>query len=126
MISLIRRYMNWLHGRWPAGHVERLPVVREDGSTNVPGLFVTGDITGIPLLKFAAHTGARAIETILSNLAFVQRNQNVAFEGNPVLDLVIIGGGVSGMAAALEARKNNLRFEILEATQPFSTVVNFP
>ena len=30
------------------------------------------------------------------------------------------------MAAALEARKEELRFEILEATEPFSTLVNFP
>src|SRR5688572_30157460 len=30
------------------------------------------------------------------------------------------------MAAALEAKKHNLNFEILEATEPFSTIVNFP
>src|SRR5205085_1870159 len=42
------------------------------------------------------------------------------------IDLVILGAGVSGMSAALEAKKNGLRFEILEATEPFSTLVNFP
>ena len=43
-----------------------------------------------------------------------------------VLDLAIIGGGVSGVSAAIEARKAGLNFQIFEATQPFSTVANFP
>jgi len=30
------------------------------------------------------------------------------------------------MAAALEARRHGLRFEVLEASEPFSTLVNFP
>ena len=117
----VRAYARWLHARWPAGTVEKLPVVDADGSTNVPGLYVVGDLTGIPLLKFSSDTGARAVRNIVADPAFPKRAQQ---EG--VLDLVIVGGGVSGMAAALEARKHGLRFEILEATEPFSTVVNFP
>jgi thioredoxin reductase/ferredoxin len=42
------------------------------------------------------------------------------------LDLVILGAGVAGMAAALAARKRGLRFLVLEASEPFSTIVNFP
>src|SRR5437879_2914410 len=30
------------------------------------------------------------------------------------------------MAAAVEDKKANLKFEVLEATEPFSTIVNFP
>ena len=126
MITQIRQYINWLHGQWPAGHVERLPIVNDDGSTNVSGLYVVGDITGIPLLKFASNTGAMAVQTILADSAFQQRDQNAVVEGETVHDLIIVGAGVSGMAAALEARKHHLRFEIFEATQPFSTIVNFP
>ena len=43
-----------------------------------------------------------------------------------VLDLAIVGAGVSGISAAIEARKANLRFAVFESTQPFSTLVNFP
>ena len=49
----VARYLDWLHLRWPAGTVEKLPEVRPDGSTAVPGLYVVGDLTGVPLLKFA-------------------------------------------------------------------------
>jgi thioredoxin reductase len=42
--------------------VERLPTVNEDYSTNVPGLYVVGDVAGVPLLKFAADSGAHAVQ----------------------------------------------------------------
>jgi thioredoxin reductase/ferredoxin len=119
--ALLSRYARWLHTRWPAGAVEKLPAVRPDGSTSVPGLYVTGDLTGVPLLKFASDTGARAVRTIVADPAFGRRRRE---EG--VLDLVIVGAGVSGMAAALEARAQNLGFEVVEASEPLSTLVNFP
>jgi len=122
-LRAIERYTNWLHTRWPAGAVEKLPEVREDGSTNVPGIYVVGDLTGIPLLKFSSDTGARCVKTIAEDPAFA-RERTKAREG--VLDLVIVGAGVSGIAAAMEAKKRGLAFELLEASEPFSTVVNFP
>ncbi len=33
---------------------------------------------------------------------------------------------MSGISAALEARKAGLRFEVFEAAEPFTTIVNFP
>lgn len=63
---LLARYMRWLHTGWPAGAVEKLPDVREDGTCAVPGVRVVGDLTGIPLLKFAADSGARAVQAFLA------------------------------------------------------------
>jgi NosR/NirI family nitrous oxide reductase transcriptional regulator len=117
----IARYLRWLHLQWPAGTVERLPEVQPDGSTNVPGLYVVGDLTGVPLLKFSSDSGARAVQTIVEDGSFRDGKADA-----DVLDLVIVGAGVAGMAAALEAREHGLRFEILEASEPFSTIVNFP
>ncbi len=123
MIKTLARYMNWLHTRWPAGTVERLPQINDDGSTNVAGVYVVGDLTGIPLLKFSADSGARVVQRIAADASF----NKLRDEGGPeVLDIAIIGAGVSGMAAALEAKKHELRFEICEASEPFSTIVNFP
>ena len=121
MIPLIGNYTKWLHTRWPAGTVEKLPVAREDGSTNVPGLYIVGDLTGIPLLKFSAHTGTRAVQNIVTDPAFNKRNTS-----EDTVDIAIIGGGVSGYAAAMEAKKQGLSFTLYEAAEPFSTIVNFP
>src|SRR5688500_3875558 len=116
---MLKRYARWLHTGWPAGTVEKLPEIEEDGRCNVPGVRIVGDLTGIPLLKFSADSGAKAVRAILAE---------PDHRGNEpdVLDLAIVGGGVSGIAAAIEAKKAGLRFVVLEASQPLSTLVNFP
>ena len=35
-MNVLARYTRWLHTMWPAGTVEKLPEVREDGTTAVP------------------------------------------------------------------------------------------
>ncbi|MEP6973832.1 MAG: NAD(P)/FAD-dependent oxidoreductase [Spartobacteria bacterium] len=124
MFNPIKRYTHWLHTCWPAGVVEKLPKSGELGATNIPGVRIVGDLTGIPLLKFSSKTGAEAVHAILAEPDFAKAEGRT--KKDEVLDLAIIGGGVSGVSAAIEARKAGLNFTIFEATQPFSTVVNFP
>jgi NosR/NirI family transcriptional regulator, nitrous oxide reductase regulator len=121
-MNIFKKYMDWLHTQWPAGVVERFPEVHEDGTTNVPGIRITGDLTGIPLLKFSSDTGARAIQGFLQEPDF---QKPVTTEAD-VFDVAIIGAGVSGISAAIEAKKAGLRFIVFEATQIYSTIVNFP
>ncbi|MEM7681685.1 MAG: NAD(P)-binding domain-containing protein [Planctomycetota bacterium] len=118
----ISRYARWLHTRWPAGKPEKLPVVQQDGSTNVPGVFVVGDLTGIPLLKLSVNAGARVVRQIAEESSFQSRNASDA----SVLDVAIIGGGTAGFAAAKEAERLGLNYMVYEASEPFSTIVNFP
>jgi NosR/NirI family nitrous oxide reductase transcriptional regulator len=121
--GLVRRYMTWLHTGWPAGTVEALPDVKEDGTTAVPGVRVVGDLTGIPLLKFSSDSGARAVQAILAEPGFASARRG----GEPgTVDIGIIGAGVSGIAAAMEAKKAGLTFAVFEATEVFSTLVNIP
>ena len=122
-MSLIGRYTHWLHTRWPAGTVEKLPEIREDGTTAVPGVRIVGDLTGVPLLKFSSDSGARAMRAILAESEFARQRPPA---DSDVLDVAIVGGGVSGIAAALEAKKAGLSFAVFEATEVFSTVANFP
>ena len=119
VFSPLLAYTHWLHTRWPAGTVEHLPEVGVDGETNLHGVRIVGDLSGIPLLKFSADTGALAVQAILREADFEKA-------GGVVLDLAIIGGGVSGISAALEAKKAGLHFQVFEAAEPFTTIVNFP
>jgi thioredoxin reductase/ferredoxin len=122
MRGLIERYTRWLHTQWPAGTVEKLPLCGDDGVTAVAGVRIVGDLTGIPLLKFSSDTGARAVRAILREPDFQRQSGG----NSEMLDLAIVGAGVAGVSAAIEAKKAGLRFAIFEATQVFSTVVNFP
>ena len=120
MTSLISKYTHWLHTQWPAGTVEPLPDSRENGATVVPGVRVVGDLTGIPLLKFSADGGAKALRAIIAEPDFKKASDPEVF------DVAIVGGGVSGISAAIEARCAGLNFVVFEATQNFSTLTNFP
>ena len=51
MPKLFRRYAHWLHLQWPAGLVEKHVTIDEKGQTSIPDVYVSGDLTGIPLLK---------------------------------------------------------------------------
>lgn len=117
----LARYTHWLHTRWPAGLVEKMPEIGEGGTTRLEGVRIVGDLTGIPLLKFSADTGAKAVRAFLEEPSFAPGS-----EDPDLFDLAIIGAGVSGMSAALEARAAGLRFVVLEAAERFNTIVNFP
>jgi thioredoxin reductase/ferredoxin len=117
-IPLLSAYTHWLHTRWPAGLVERMPKVNEDGSTDQPGVYVAGDLSGVPLLKFSADSGARIVQQI------AQKPREPASDG--AYDLIILGAGVAGVSAAIEARKAGLKYLLLDAAERFSTVINFP
>ena len=124
-MNVLARYTRWLHTMWPAGTVDKLPEVRDDGTTAIPGVRITGDLTGIPLLKFSSDSGARAVRAILAEPDFRggERSPSGILD---ILDVAIVGGGVSGVAAAIEAKKAGLRYCVYEAAEPFATVVNFP
>jgi thioredoxin reductase/ferredoxin len=115
---MLKRYTRWLHTQWPAGLVEKLPEVREDGGTNIRGLYIVGDLTGIPLLKLSLDTGTKAVRAIATDSSLDR--------GGASLDLLIIGAGVSGMAAALEAEEQQLQYRVYEAKRRFQTIADFP
>ena len=117
----LTRYARWLHTGWPAGTVEKLPEINDDGTTRVPGVRIVGDLTGVPLLKLSADSGARAVQAIAREADFVKRKGAAG-----VVDVAIIGGGVSGIAAAMEAKTAGLGYLVFEAASEFSTVANFP
>ena len=118
MLTALSRYAQWLHLQWPAGVPEPLPEVAEDGSTPVPGLWVVGDLTGTPLLKFALDSGAKAAERAVRELGTSDPRDGY--------DVVVVGGGVAGMAAARVLAGSGLRWCVVEASQPLNTLHNFP
>jgi thioredoxin reductase/ferredoxin len=118
VIRWLRRYADWLHLRWPAGTVEPLPRLGENGATNIPGLHVAGDLTGVPLLKLALDSAARAVRAMAAGLP--------AGRDRAVPDLIVIGAGPAGVNAALEARKLGMSCIQLDAAEPFATIAAFP
>jgi thioredoxin reductase (NADPH) len=82
-----------------------LPRIREDFQTNVPGLYIVGELGGMGLIRNAFEQGRQCIEGIASQLGK---------ERDDVLDLVIVGAGPGGLSASLHARQARMRFVTLD------------
>jgi thioredoxin reductase/ferredoxin len=121
MTNWLARYADWLHLQWPDGTVEKLPRVDEHFRTNVDGVYVVGDLAGVPLLKFSVDGGARAVQDIVARGIDPVEPE----DADGPYDIVILGAGASGMAAAREAEKSGLSFCVLEAQRRFATIKDF-
>ena len=94
-----------------------IPQVDPNFETNVPGVFIAGELGGMGLIHKAVEQGKQAIRTISQRRA----------SGSGVLDVVIIGAGPAGLAASLAAKERGLRFVTLEQESTLGgTVFHFP
>jgi len=80
-----------------------IPRVKPTFETNVPGIFIAGELGGMGLIRKGVDQGQRAVETICKNKS----------KGNE-LDVVIVGAGPAGISATLAAKEAGLRFVTIE------------
>ena len=99
---------------------EIVPVIDGHFESSVKGIYVIGDVTGLPLVKVAANQGREVIEHMANDRVVDDSNDR---EG---LDIVIVGGGPAGLSAAIEAAKRGWRYVVLERASVASTVRSFP
>jgi thioredoxin reductase len=93
-----------------------IPMVKPNFETNVPGLFIAGELGGMGLIRKAVEQGRQAIESIAK----------LKGSGLPH-DVVIVGAGPAGIAASLAAKEKNLKFVTLEQEKSFGgTVYHYP
>lgn len=94
-----------------------LPHVNQTFETNVTGMYISGELGGMGLIKNAVEQGKQAVD----NIAKAMKKGHKAD-----YDLVIIGAGPSGIAAALSAKKHNLKAINIEQNSLGGTVFTFP
>ncbi len=94
-----------------------LPHVSPEFETNIPGLFIAGELGGMGLIKNAVAQGKQATEFI---------NRKMKKTGQAKYDLIIVGAGPAGISATLTAAKNNMKFLTIEQESLGGTVFNFP
>jgi thioredoxin reductase/Pyruvate/2-oxoacid:ferredoxin oxidoreductase delta subunit len=80
-----------------------IPQVSPNFETNVPGVFIAGELGGMGLIRKAAEQGRQAIEAIRARKA-----------GSFDLDVVVVGCGPAGLSAGLAAMQHRLRYRLLE------------
>lgn len=94
-----------------------LPHVDKNFQSNVPGIYIAGELGGMGLIKNAVEQGRQAVENIA-------RERKGAHEAD--YDLIVIGAGPAGIAGTLAAKKNKLKVLTLEQESLGGTVFTFP
>jgi thioredoxin reductase/ferredoxin len=94
-----------------------IPLVKPNFETNVPGLFIAGELGGMGLIRNAVEQGRQALDSI-------QKLPGIG-KGNG-FDVVIVGAGPAGFAASLAAIRAKLRYVTLEQDTLGGTVAHFP
>jgi thioredoxin reductase len=80
-----------------------IPNLTPEFETNVPGIFIAGELGGMGLIRKAAEQGRQAIEAIRKRSG-----------GDFDYDVIIVGAGPAGISAGLTAIQHRMRYRLLE------------
>lgn len=94
-----------------------IPLTNSNYQTNVPGIYIAGELGGMGLIKNAIAQGRDAIEAAAKSGRANHRN---------MLDVAIIGAGPAGFSATLGAIKHKLRYVTIEQDSFGGTVAHYP
>lgn len=93
-----------------------IPTVSPEFESNVPGIFIAGELGGMGLIRKACEQGRQAIEA-------ARRRRAAPGE----LDVVIVGAGPAGLSAGLAAMEHKLRYRLIEQEESLGgTVGHYP
>ena len=93
-----------------------IPNVKPDFESNVPGIFIAGELGGMGLIRNAIEQGRQAMESITKKLGKPSRG----------IDVAIVGAGPSGIAATLAAKERGFSYLTIEQDSLGGTVASFP
>ncbi len=94
-----------------------IPVIKPNFETDVPGVFIAGELGGMGLIRNAVEQGRQAMQSITKLMKSKHSNE---------LDVAIIGAGPAGFASTLAAKEANLKSVTIEQEELGGTVAHFP
>jgi putative YpdA family bacillithiol system oxidoreductase len=103
------------------GKGANLPVLSQTFETTVPGIFIAGELSGMGLIKNAVMQGTAVGKEIARRVHSEGPRQS-----NASLDVAVIGAGPAGLAVALSAMGDGLRYIVLEQGDAGGTILHYP
>jgi len=99
-----------------------IPILSAELETSVPGVFIAGELGGLALIRHAMQQGSQVVRTIGDRL----RSHGLAHKGQCPHDVLIVGCGPAGIAAALQAKDLGIRYLVIEQSDLGGTVRKYP
>lgn len=95
-----------------------IPFVQPNFETNIPGIFVAGELGGMGLIRNAIEQGRQAMENLAKSVKTA--------DSSAPYDVTIIGAGPAGFSASLYAHEQGLKYVTVEQESLGGTVAHFP
>ncbi|MBV9886745.1 MAG: NAD(P)-binding domain-containing protein [Acidobacteria bacterium] len=99
-----------------------MPTLTPEYETNIPNLFIVGELGGLALIKNAVTQGRDCIDVITRRLASLDPARR---EPN-TYDVMVVGAGPAGISASLRAIENKLNYVTVEQESVGGTVSKYP
>lgn len=97
-----------------------IPELTTDFQTNIPGIFIAGELGGMGLIKNAIEQGRQSMDSIAKYVAKQPKLEP------SILDCVIVGAGPAGLSAMLGAKEKQLKIVTIDQDVAGGTISHFP
>ena len=94
-----------------------IPQVDEQFETNVPGIYIAGELGGMGLIRNAIEQGKAAVQALAKKLPKSSSN---------TYQVVIVGAGPAGFGATLKAQELGLNYLAIDQDSLGGTVFQYP
>ncbi|MES0489953.1 MAG: NAD(P)-binding domain-containing protein [Leptospirales bacterium] len=101
-----------------------MPVLTKKQETVIPGIYIAGELSGVPLVKNAIEQGETVIHNIVESLK--NKKGKKSKKSDKQFDVIIIGIGPSGLSATLAAHEKKLKYLTIEQGEIGGTVAKYP
>ncbi len=95
-----------------------LPATSEKGESSVPGVFLVGEVAGVPLIKLGLNGG----HEIIDQLAIDVEKERSSRPDAEMVDFLIVGAGAAGLGAAARAKERGFSSIVVDANHVAETV----
>jgi thioredoxin reductase (NADPH) len=96
-----------------------MPYLTPEHETNIPNIFIAGELGGLALIKNAVNHGRECVDTITARI-------RERLPDPEAYEVCIVGAGPAGISASLRAIENKLRYITLEQSEIGGTVAKYP
>jgi thioredoxin reductase len=94
-----------------------IPQVDDNFETNVPGIYIAGELGGMGLIRNAIEQGKKATQALAKKLPKSSQHD---------YQVVIVGAGPAGIAATLQAKELGLKYLTVDQESLGGTVFKYP